>query len=673
MRILKSYLLLSLILVGVASLFVTFPIVPVKGEVPWKNQGPEWYYDTLNASQRQKIRQAMDYAVPREQIGQALIQGYAVSIPSPIGVNFKGVYEPSIGHREFNLTKSKKLLKEVFGYEYNATLNSTNEITKQTNIPYFTINLLCSTSVALPRQAGLTSSVFNRIGIDTRVDYMWSSSIYDILQNQVGTGYDHENGGYDAVFLGYPTSPDPIYNEYYDIDAFLPLDNRYWIEDGPATSGKWTEEIYPNITALWTDIYKTLDPAERTPMLKEYQQWCYDNIPTVILYQEQILWAMNENLKGYDLYHGIQQQICNWTINNTNSCSIGLTANYVIESVNPLLENSFSLKTCYSNTHVALSRRRGEYNLTHAYPWLAKNWTKSTDGLTWTVNLREGNKWSDGENITAEDVVFTYKAVLDESLKCPDRVTLLNIMGNASDNIVANGDYQVIFRLPKLYTYTETVLFGTTILPEHQLAAIPYTDWKIHKTNTGDIPIVASGPYVMQQYTGNNEVELRSNPYYNQTSMGHDPNAVGGGNWIPDPKLDKINHFQSIIFDYVNHGSIAITGLLDGKYIAIDKSINLHHYLRKEDIISINDSTETKVLVGHEWMYRELGLNHYSSIWGMNPHDPREMYQPDPFNFYSEFRLLLSNPIIFIGLIGTLLVVGGFVAFLVELYYNKKK
>lgn len=41
-------------------------------------------------------------------------------------------------------------------------------------------------------------------------------------------------------------------------------------------------------------------------------------------------------------------------------------------------------------------------------PALAESWTHSSDGRTWTFNLRPGVKWRDGEDFDADDV-FTYR------------------------------------------------------------------------------------------------------------------------------------------------------------------------------------------------------------------------------------------------------------------------
>ena len=47
-------------------------------------------------------------------------------------------------------------------------------------------------------------------------------------------------------------------------------------------------------------------------------------------------------------------------------------------------------------------------------PGLAESWEGSDDGLTWTYRLREGLQWSDGEPITADDVVYTITRSVEE-------------------------------------------------------------------------------------------------------------------------------------------------------------------------------------------------------------------------------------------------------------------
>src|SRR5918998_566813 len=47
-------------------------------------------------------------------------------------------------------------------------------------------------------------------------------------------------------------------------------------------------------------------------------------------------------------------------------------------------------------------------------PGLADSWETSEDGLTWTFHLNEEARWHDGEDVTSEDVAYTFQRILDE-------------------------------------------------------------------------------------------------------------------------------------------------------------------------------------------------------------------------------------------------------------------
>src|SRR5277367_3340004 len=57
-------------------------------------------------------------------------------------------------------------------------------------------------------------------------------------------------------------------------------------------------------------------------------------------------------------------------------------------------------------------------------PALAKSWTLSPDGLQYTLKLRQGLRFSDGQPLTADDVIFSFTVYLDESVHSPQRDAL---------------------------------------------------------------------------------------------------------------------------------------------------------------------------------------------------------------------------------------------------------
>ncbi len=52
-------------------------------------------------------------------------------------------------------------------------------------------------------------------------------------------------------------------------------------------------------------------------------------------------------------------------------------------------------------------------------PLLAESWTISDDKLTYTFTIKKGVKWQDGVPFTADDIVFSYKTIMDPKVDAP--------------------------------------------------------------------------------------------------------------------------------------------------------------------------------------------------------------------------------------------------------------
>jgi peptide/nickel transport system substrate-binding protein len=78
--------------------------------------------------------------------------------------------------------------------------------------------------------------------------------------------------------------------------------------------------------------------------------------------------------------------------------------------LDPHTVSSYSSYQILNNVLEGLTFFDDDLNLV---PWLAESWEQSEDGLTWTFHLREGVMFSNGREMTAEDVVWSYSRLID--------------------------------------------------------------------------------------------------------------------------------------------------------------------------------------------------------------------------------------------------------------------
>ena len=85
-------------------------------------------------------------------------------------------------------------------------------------------------------------------------------------------------------------------------------------------------------------------------------------------------------------------------------------------TLNPLFEQNGNDQDIDSLVYQGLTTVGRDQSST---PVLAKSWTVSKDGLTYTCVLRSGVKWADGQPFTADDVIFTYGVLQSKDYQVP--------------------------------------------------------------------------------------------------------------------------------------------------------------------------------------------------------------------------------------------------------------
>lgn len=116
----------------------------------------------------------------------------------------------------------------------------------------------------------------------------------------------------------------------------------------------------------------------------------------------------------------------------------------------------------------------------------------SNNNRTFTINLKEGLKWDDGEPLTSDDVIFTV-----ETIQNPDSRShfLKSWQGIVVERV---SELQIRFTLPTPYVFFMENAEKLPIIPKHIFGNIPLSN--IHLSSYNLEP-VGSGPYKFKKLT----------------------------------------------------------------------------------------------------------------------------------------------------------------------------
>lgn len=141
-------------------------------------------------------------------------------------------------------------------------------------------------------------------------------------------------------------------------------------------------------------------------------------------------------------------------------------------------------------------------------PWLASEFSWSSDNTLLTFKLRNSVKWSDGQPFTAQDVLYTFDLLKTNSALSGTASSILN---DYIDSITAPDNFTVAFKFNTVYTLALYDLADQLIIPQHI-----WKDVQDPLTWTNDNP-VGTGPFTQVSKFDNQIYVLDKNPYYWQS------------------------------------------------------------------------------------------------------------------------------------------------------------
>jgi len=233
---------------------------------------------------------------------------------------------------------------------------------------------------------------------------------------------------------------------------------------------------------------------------------------------------------------------------------------------------------------------------------LATGYSISEDNKTYTISLREDAKWSDGEKLTADDILFTFAAISNPQYKSPLRLSFSGVTLEKID------EKTIKFTLSQPYgAFLEILTFG--IIPQNPWLPIAPESASLAELN---LKPIGSGPYKFKSLTKDKSGNIRSysltlnNDYYGkkpylgsiifkffinfeEAAKALNENQISGISYLPLSAKGELVSQDSLSFHKLNFPQInAIFFNQKNNTILADKKIRqaLAFTINKNEIVS---------------------------------------------------------------------------------------
>ena len=208
-------------------------------------------------------------------------------------------------------------------------------------------------------------------------------------------------------------------------------------------------------------------------------------------------------------------------------------------------------------------------------PALAKSWKISDDKLSILFTLRKNLKWSDGEDLTVDDVIFTYNN-LYLNKKIPNNYRDNFRVGKSRDlPIIRKVDQQHIeFKISEPFApFLDNAQLP--ILPAHSLLeTVKDVDEKGNPkflstwgTDTPPKNIIVNGPFKIKKYITSQRIIFEKNPYY----------------WKKDFEGSQLPNIENVIWEIVESTDTALLQFRSGGLDSISVTPEYFSLLKREE------------------------------------------------------------------------------------------
>ena len=184
-------------------------------------------------------------------------------------------------------------------------------------------------------------------------------------------------------------------------------------------------------------------------------------------------------------------------------------------------------------------------------------------GRLWRLRLREGLRWSNGEKLTADDIVFTVAQIQNPEMQSPLFASWQGI------TVGRESELEVRFQLIAPYPFFIDSLRMLYAVPKHLFADIPPTNWKLSGYN---LQPVGSGPYAFAH------MDKQPNGFISSYHLKTNPEFGGEKPLIPSVRLKFFLKSESLVQAF-NGGQVNGFATLDPQLLStVKRPYNLHAF-----------------------------------------------------------------------------------------------
>jgi peptide/nickel transport system substrate-binding protein len=222
---------------------------------------------------------------------------------------------------------------------------------------------------------------------------------------------------------------------------------------------------------------------------------------------------------------------------------------------------------------ILLGGRLAEFDSdTQGYvPGLAESWKLADDSRNLELTLRDGLKFSDGHALTADDVLFTFRALYDERTASRIFRDAMLVGGQPIEvSVIDARRLRLVF--PQPVVVPESYLSNLAVLPRHALEA-DFNAGKLRESwGVASDPqaVVTAGAFTVESSAPGERVRLKRNPNY----------------WKKDAAGVQLPYLDAMNIEVVSDGNAALARLNQN-------TLDIYDRVRPTDYAALRSATGT--------------------------------------------------------------------------------